>query len=279
MLRLVAQGLSDLTISKMYGCTSPTVARWRDRYGIPRSQAKPHGDRELPAYYGFFSQIDTPEKAYILGFLIADGHISKSGTNIELGVKESDVGILEAIVEAIGCTVSIRTMINSYDRSHFKRISLWGRPIVSDLGDLGLHHDKSTTATFPSVPAELEGHLVRGIWDGDGWIGKYQFELIGTSALLDGVVAAAERHTGCQLRRRMSGKDGRYHYAYGTRRDTAILHWMYSGAGIALKRKQEKFLTYWSEVPSAESLNLRLGPRVYTRKNQGRSAADYPSAG
>jgi hypothetical protein len=119
---------------------------------------------------------------------------------------------------------------------------------------------------------------VRGIWDGDGWIGKYQFELIGTPALLDGVVDAAERHTGCVMRRRMSGKEGHYHYAYGTRRDAAILHWMYSGATIALERKLEKFRTYWPEIPSAESLNLRLGPRVYTRKNQGRSAADYPSA-
>ena len=77
----------------------------------------------------------------------------------------------------------------------------------------------------------------------------------------------------------MSGEDARYHYAYGTRRDTAILHWMYSDAAVTLKRKQEKFLAYWSEIPRAESLNLRIGRRVYIRKSQVRSAADYPSAG
>ena len=178
----------------------------------------------------------------------------------------------------MGSSAPLRVMLNSYDKSRFMRVTLGGTQMVGDLARLGLHNNKSVTATYPSIPAELEGHLVRGIWDGDGWIGKYQFELIGTSALLDGVVAAAERHTGCLLRRRMSGKDGRYHYAYGTRRDTAILHWMYSSAGIALKRKQEKFLTCWSEIPRAESLNLRIGPRVYTRKSQVRSAADYPSA-
>ena len=150
--------------------------------------------------------------------------------------------------------------------------------MAEDLAAHGLRNNKSKTAVYPSVPSELEGHLMRGIWDGDGSIQKYMFELIGTSALLDGVVDAAQRHTGCLLRRRMSGKDNRYHYAYGTRRDTAILHWMYTDATIALERKREKFRTYWSEIPSAESLNLRLGPRVYTRKNQGRSAADYPSS-
>jgi len=275
--RLAASGMSDRQIAKLIGYSAPTVGRWRDKYGIPRS-GMTFGRRTWQTDVDFFAQIDTPEKAYILGFLIADGHINKTGARVELGVKEADAQILRDIADAIGCDSPLRTMINSYDRSNFLRISLCGRQLVSDLARYGLHHDKSTTATYPSVDPDLEGHLVRGIWDGDGSIGKYQFELIGTSALLDGVVAAAERHTGCVLRRRMSGKDGRYHYTYGTRRDTAILHWMYSGAGIALARKRERFTTYWSEIPRAESLNLRIGPRVYTRKSQVRSAADYPSA-
>ncbi len=275
--RLAAEGMSDRQIAKLIGYSAPTIGRWRDKYGIPRS-GMTFGRRTWQTDLNFFSQIDTPEKAYVLGFLIADGHINKTGARVELGAKEADAQIIRDIADAIGCDAPLRTMINHYDKSHFMRISLCGRPLVEDLAKLGLYHDKSTTATYPSIPEDLEGDLVRGIWDGDGYIGKYQFELIGTSMLLDGVVAAAERHTGCQLRRRMSGKDSRYHYAYGTRRDTAILHWMYSGAGIALKRKQEKFLAYWSEIPRAESLNLRIGPRVYTRKGQVRSAADYPSA-
>jgi len=232
----------------------------------------------MPEMPGFFAQIDSPEKAYVLGFLIADGHIYKTGNRVELGVKESDSAVLEAITGAMGLSVPLRVALNSYDKSRFIRVTLGARRAVEDLAKYGLRNDKSKTAIYPSVPAELEGHLVRGIWDGDGSIQKYMFELTGTSALLDGVVDAAQRHTGCLLRRRMSGKDGRYHYAYGTRRDTAILHWMYSSATIALERKQEKFRAYWSEVPSAESLNHRIGPRTYTRKSQVRSAADYPSA-
>jgi len=277
MLQLAEQGLTDMDIARKYGCTGPTVAKWRDLYGIPRSPRQ-WGGRSIrwQTNRNYFAEIDTPEKAYILGFLIADGHINERTGMIEVSVKEADAELLRAISDEVGCDAPLGTMINSYNRSRMARMRLCGKQLVMDLNEIGVYQDKSTTATYPQVPAELEGHLVRGIWDGDGWIGPYQFELIGTSALLDGVVDAAQRHTGCLLRRRMSGKEGRYHYAYGTRRDTAILHWMYSGAGIALKRKQEKFLTYWSEVPSAESLNLRLGPRVYTRKSQGRSAADYP---
>jgi hypothetical protein len=280
MLRLTSGGTTDQAIARMYGCTGGTVARWRDRYGIPRSPKQWGGNTiRWKTNRGYFTQIDSPEKAYILGFLIADGHIRKDGSKIQVSVKESDAALLDAIASETGCDAPLRPTTNHYDGSRMLRQNLCGIKLVSDLNALGVRHDKSKTATWPAIPSELEGHLVRGLWDGDGYIGKGIFELIGTSALLDGLVAAVERHTGCSLRRRMSGRDKAYHYAYGTRRDTAVLHWMYSGATIALERKREKFVAHWSVIPSAESLNLRIGKRAYVRRPQVRSAADSPSAG
>lgn len=279
MLRLTSE-LTDMAIARMYGCTGAAVARWRDRYGIPRSPHQSGGNTiRWNTNRDYFASIDAPEKAYILGFLLADGHIHKGGYKIQISVKEDDTDLLRMIAAELGCDAPLKTTINNYDGSRMSRLLVCGQKLISDLAGLGVYQDKGTSATFPVISPELEGHLVRGLWDGDGHIGKGMFELIGTSALLDGVVAAAQRHTGCLLRRRMSGRGSAYHYAYGTRRDTAVLHWMYSGATIALERKRERFQAYWSEVPSAESLNLRIGRRVYTRKSQVRSAADYPSAG
>lgn len=246
LLTLIEQGLNDRDISRQYGCTSPVVARWRDQYGIPRSNGKSLGNIKWQTNRDYFARIDSPEKAYILGFLIADGHIRKEGYKLEISVKESDADLLSRIAGELGCEAPLGTMINGLDGSRMARLHLCGQKLISDLNGLGLRHDKSVTAVFPAIPADLEGHLVRGLWDGDGYIGKGQFELIGTSAVLDGVVAAAGRHTGCLLRRRMSGKGGAYHYAYGTRRDTAVMDWMYSGASISLARKQAKYLEHWS---------------------------------
>lgn len=238
--------LSDQDIARMYGCRGAAVARWRDRYGIPRSKAKSVGNVKWQTNRDYFAQIDTPAKAYVLGFIVADGHIRKEGYKVEISVKESDAGLLDMIAAEAGCDAPLRPMINGYDGSRMARLRLCGQKLIGDLNALGLHHDKSVTATWPAVPDGLEGHLARGIWDGDGYIGKGQFELIGTSAVLDGIVAAAQRHTGCLLRRRMSGKDHSYHYAYGTRRDADVLRWMYSGAGISLARKQKAYSLYWS---------------------------------
>lgn len=237
---------NDREISRMFGCTSPVIAKWRDLYGIPRSKGKSLGNVKWQTNRDYFAVIDSPEKAYILGFLIADGHVTKSGYKVSVSVKEDDAGILRAIADELGCEAPLGETINHVDRSRMARLHLCGRKIVSDLNALGVHHDKSATATYPAIPSELEGHLLRGLWDGDGYIGRGQFELIGTSALLDGVVAAAERHTGCSLRRRLSGKDRRYHYAIGTRRDADVLHWMYSGATITLARKQKAYTSFWS---------------------------------
>jgi hypothetical protein len=279
MLRLTS-GMTDMAIARMYGCTGSTVAKWRDRYGIPRSPKQWGGNTiRWKTNRDYFARIDTPGKAYVLGFLLADGHIHKGGYKIQISVKESDADLLRMIARELDCDAPLKITVNHYDGSHMARLLVCGQKLISDLAGLGVYQTKGTTATFPVISPDLENHLVRGLWDGDGHIGKGMFELIGTSALLDGTVAAAQRHTGCLLRRKMGGRDAAYHYAYGTRRDTAVLHWMYSGATIALERKQEKFRLYWSEVPSAESLNLRIGPRVYTRKSQVRSAADYPSAG
>ena len=278
MLQLTAT-MNDRQISRIYGCSSPVVAQWRDFHGLQRSPHQWGGNTiKWQTNRDYFAQIDTPAKAYVLGFIIADGHLNKKGSGVEIMVKESDEDLLSAIAGEAGCDAPLRTMTNAYNGSLMKRVTLYGVKIVSDLNNLGVYHDKSKSAVYPAIDPALEGHLVRGIWDGDGYIGRTQFELIGTSALLDGVVDAAQRHTGYLLRRRMGGKNRAYHYAYGTRRDTAILHWMYSSAEITLARKEEKFRLYWSQIPSAESLNLRIGPRVYTRKSQVRSAADCPSA-
>lgn len=244
-IRLTSE-TSDRQLSISLGCAMATIARWRDQYGLPRSQAKSLGNVKWQTNRAYFTQIDTPEKAYVLGLLVADGHVNKSGYKVEVSLKESDAGLLRLVGRALNCDAPLGWMTNHLDGSRMRRLNLCGKQLVSDLLAVGVRHDKSISATYPAIPPELESHMVRGLWDGDGSVERTMFDLIGTSAVLDGVVAAAERHTGCLLRRRMSGKGAAYHYAYGTRRDTDVLHWIYSGATIALARKQEAYSLYWS---------------------------------
>ena len=45
--------------------------------------------------------------------------------------------------------------------------------------------DKSLTVGFPDVPEVFIASFVRGVIDGDGWVGRYGYEMHVTSASLD----------------------------------------------------------------------------------------------
>jgi hypothetical protein len=242
IVRLSAE-MSDAQMAKHLGCSAPTIRYWRDRHGLPRSQAR-GSNIKYATDRGYFDRIDTPEKAYILGFIIADGSIHKNGKSIAIALKESDSALLLEIGRHLSCDAPLATKTSTgFTRSQTACLTLSGRHLVSSLAMLGVHHGKSRTATYPAIAPELERHLVRGLWDGDGWIGKRQFSLIGTRAVIAGVADAVERHTGCRLAHSLSNGHPRIQ---GSRRDRAAAQWMYADAPISLERKAEAFRLYWS---------------------------------
>src|SRR6202044_2358544 len=118
----------------LYGCTGPTVALWRDRYGLPRSPRQWGGNTiRWQTNRDYFAAIDTPEKAYILGFLIADGHVHEGRYRIEVSVKESDAALLRAIAAEMGCDAPLGTTVNHYNGSRMARLTLYGKKLTEDL--------------------------------------------------------------------------------------------------------------------------------------------------
>ena len=237
--------LSNTEIGARFDVHEGTVYQWRRYYELsapPQRFARKYGTDQ-----GFFARIDTPEKAYILGFIVADGCIHKSLRTVMIGLRETDAEILNQIAQAMRCDAPLRYLTRNNGtyptRYGLVRLELHGTKLVQHLSALGVSPNKTRTATFPPVPAYLERHLVRGLWDGDGWIGKRAFSLIGPDALLEGTADAVERHTGLRLR---FSPDRQFKRIQGARADRLALQWMYSGATLALPRKMEKYQTYWA---------------------------------
>lgn len=141
-----------------------------------------------------FFQHETPESAYVLGFLLADGHISKDGGCLELmNTKIEVVEYLRKLLGGGGFRVRHRV-----GRKDLYVLSLARKKIVSDLISIyGITHDKSYTGTWPKVKPENEKHLVRGFIDGDGHIdnGKNVYVEVasGSERLLEGFSDAVYR--------------------------------------------------------------------------------------
>lgn len=122
----------------------------------------------------YFSEINTHEKAYILGFIYADGCVkcSKEEYSLEIAQKIERKDILEHIINALNSNIPIKEYIPG-----IVQINFCSKQIANDLIKLGAVPNKSLILEFPTekqVPKEYLSSFVLGCFDGDGcvWNGK-----------------------------------------------------------------------------------------------------------
>lgn len=122
----------------------------------------------------FFSNLDSPEKAYILGLLYSDGCISNSkGSYILFGQSESNKDIVYKVNKILESEYPIHKILRG--SKYFYYINLCSDKMFNDLLKFGLEPHKSLTVKFPKeIPDNLLSHFIRGLFDGDGcvWNGK-----------------------------------------------------------------------------------------------------------
>lgn len=180
--------MSDAEISRLYGYTRTAATYVRKRLGV-LSFAQKHGARKYARHYTvrpgqkrvfshrrsganerFFSVIDTPSKAYWLGFFLADAWIiTEKGepTGYAIALHERDREALEELQSELNGTDMIR---RTRPGSSMLQIKLTSSIAAQDLIQHGVVPRKSKTAALPLVSTDLRPHLLRGYFDGDGSI-------------------------------------------------------------------------------------------------------------
>lgn len=126
----------------------------------------------------YFKKIDTPEKAYWLGFLYADGCIIRFYRNkklksmsLELTLQSSDKEHLEKFRRCLNSNVPIyEKKIKKYFAN---KIVFNCTSMCRDLINNGCTPKKSYTLSFPNdgiLKKDLISHFIRGYFDGDGGV-------------------------------------------------------------------------------------------------------------
>lgn len=133
----------------------------------------------------YFDVIDTSDKAYWLGFISADGYVvsNEATRNYELSIELSNVDRNHLIKfnQSIDGNYEIIDKTKSpfknrgYDKIyHLCQIRVYSKHYVDTLAKYGIIPNKTYTLEFyDKLSDNLTWDYVRGYFDGDGSLGKY----------------------------------------------------------------------------------------------------------
>lgn len=265
-----ASGSGVPAIANRIGCAQGSICYVLKKLGVKR---RTHRDYAHPIDETFFDVIDFEEKAYVLGLMMADGCVHSRGTAISLCMTDRDaIEKTSAALSYQGPIVTISPKKPWYKPQygiHFGSRRMW-----DSLNRLGCTPRKSYTATVPEITSDLRSHLIRGWFDGDGWIcrkkrvNNWQWGVCGTEAAMKGVGEIVGEATGClpvvRPRPRKERGDGFrstttiWSCEYGSRQTVAdVLGFMYQNATIYLDRKYERSRRFFSETCQDSSAIFR----------------------
>lgn len=198
----------------------------------------------------FFDVVDTEEKAYMLGFLFADGNVSNKNNryNICLTLSEYDKDILHVFANYIfieNADNQVKTFKSKQPPCNlYSNININSKHMVSKLIELNCVPKKSLILQFPKqINNEIiSKHWIRGYFDGDGCITKnnYLFSITSTLEVCSKIksIMDAQLNTNLHIYKykniyRLS--------AHGRNKIIEIFKWLYLDATVFLKRKYDIF--------------------------------------
>lgn len=230
-------GESMFSIQKSMGINYNKVKRILQTNGIDVITQAKRNNPSLKERY--FQTIDTPDKAYWIGWLLTDGCIHRS--SISLCLQSQDLPILELFQQDLGIKSHIKLFQGKYHRFMF-----WSKQMCADLEQYGLVHNKTFTIKMPKFQNELMPHLLRGCLDGDGWISS-KYHTIGFTGNYDMVNAFADEISRlCEVKKpKVRPNNSIYRVTWVAMAEvTIILEKLYHNVSAhRLQRKYDNFLS------------------------------------
>lgn len=252
------EGKTPKQIANLMGIKYPTVG------GFIRTNYPQYTFTINRGNVHYFDIIDSYAKAYIVGFIAADGSLvkTKSTTTLTITVKYEDKAVLEFIKQEIGNEHNLLEIkrpcsFNPNKEIHHIRYSISDKCIVEALHNLGITEHKSLTMPdiIDNIPYRYRDAFIVGYFDGDGSVHiedalrtnnrGYQVKdyslyisIRGTKEFLSGIcrhLNISESH--------IHQSDSIPTLAFASKRDTARFFLCYKNLPFYYKRKYDKFLT------------------------------------
>ena len=214
-----------------------------------------------------FDSMDTEEQFYWLGFLYADGNISKTGNRLELTLALKDIDHLEKFRNFLKLTTEIKTVLRN---GHYAcRLYVRNKHLWETLNNLGCVPCKSLILEFPKKEIFKNNkmfilHFIRGYVDGDGCLSYYwnkqhtsintQVSIVSTESFLNSIKKLfGNKHGYIHNKSSKDWENKAYQLTFNGAVARKFARYLYEKATIYMQRKYEKYL-YFCRLEEESSL-------------------------
>jgi len=240
-------GLSYNLLSEKYNICTWSIGNVLKKNNI-KSRIRKHKCNE-----DYFEKIDSNEKAYWLGLLFADGYVRKrkqlngkhkQGGVVGISLKSGDEYLLEKLIIDLESTYKLTKQIKNNFSSY--KLEVNSSKMTDNLINLGCVPNKSLKLLPPNLTDEFISHFIRGYFDGDGSIGRYngnlKFTLLGTNELLSWILNFFKQK-GIKTNPKICKRKNIYTIQVNSKLDIELIkNILYTSSNnYYLKRKKEKF--------------------------------------
>lgn len=161
------QGFSMREIALYSSMSEGTIKRRLVDNSIPIRGLNNKGNR----VEDYFSIIDTPEKAYLLGIIQTDGSVRTSNRNAALTITQHK----DYAWYIKDMLLNLSDYVGDTEDRNCRQLQVGSKQIVNDLINIGIVPNKTYTQSdedinnlWNSIPEEYKGDFIRGLIDGDG---------------------------------------------------------------------------------------------------------------
>lgn len=246
------EGFSQNKIAKHFGVSQTVISDRMKEAGLPTlPKTRKLINRKYKVNEYAIDDL-TPTVAWVLGWMLADGCIEKSGACFVLDVTTKDVDVLNKIKDFFGYTgpiLNTSCFLAKTGKTYTGRmLKINSHYLRNKMIEYGILPNKSSKEKFlPSIVGEeLERHFIKGLFEGDGSLllypnrNSYMFQLVGTKELLVEVQNILMFRLGLRRTKLYKHKKSENHHMMrynGINQAKRISHWLYKDSNLHLDRK------------------------------------------
>lgn len=261
-------GESAHALAKAFGADKANVRLMMIKRGVTMRENTPDLHRIYQCNHAYFDQPLDEERAYWIGFLLADGCVSyRKGTKannapvLAVSLSEVDTHHIERFREALESNHPITHFVAKSGYGAGKTMAYFvirSHELVNGAEKHGIVQRKTKFCPTPNLPPELMRHMYRGYVDGDGGLsltdrddGKVNaaLDIVGTEQFLKDFASWLANHAGFNHKDPLKSHNTTVvmNLRYGgIQQVSSILHFLYDDATVYLDRKFATAQSIWS---------------------------------